>query len=221
MARTIDRLSTARVKKAKKPGMYADGAGLYLHIGPTGGKSWIYRYMLDGKAREMGLGPLHTIGLADARQLALECRKKRLAGLDPLADRQEQRNARRLKAAKAINFGACAEKYMAANKSGWRNAKHAAQWAATLETYAYPVIGTLPVSSVDTGHVTRILEPIWNVKAETASRVRGRIEAVLDFATTHHWREGSNPARWRGHLEHALPKRSRVAKVKRSEERRV
>jgi len=110
MARTIDRLSTARVKKAKKPGMYADGAGLYLHIGPTGGKSWIYRYMLDGKAREMGLGPLHTIGLADARQLALECRKKRLAGLDPLADRQEQRNARRLKAAKAINFGACAEK---------------------------------------------------------------------------------------------------------------
>lgn len=213
MARMIERLSPVKVAKASKPGMYADGAGLYLHVGPTGGKSWIYRFMLEGKAREMGLGPLHTIGLADARQLALEARKQRLAGVDPLAARKAQRDAQRLATAKAITFQACAEKYIAANRAAWRNAKHTDQWGSTLKTYAYPVIGNLPVAEIDTGHVTKILEPIWTKKAETASRVRGRIESILDYATTHRWRDGANPARWRGHLEHVLPKRSKVARV--------
>lgn len=213
MARTIEKLTPTKVKNAKEPGLYGDGAGLYLHVGPEGGKSWVYRFMLDGRAREMGLGPLHTVGLADARRLALECRKQKLAGIDPLAARDAQRAARKQEAAARIIFKACAEKYIAANKTAWRNAKHADQWTNTLTTYVYPTIGQLAVGAVDTGHVTKILEPIWSTKPETASRVRGRIEAVLDFAATHRWRTGENPARWRGHLENILPKRSKVAQV--------
>jgi len=213
MARVIGKLSIPKISKAKKPGLYSDGGGLYLNVGPTGGKSWIFRFMLRGKAREMGLGPLHTISLSDARELAIECRKKLLKGIDPLEDRNAERSARQLEAASAITFKDCAGKYIAANRSGWRNGKHADQWENTLTSYAYPVIGNLSVAAVDTGHVTKILEPIWNVKTETASRLRGRIEMVLDYATTHRWRAGENPARWRGHLENVLPKRSKVAKV--------
>jgi integrase len=213
VARMIEKLSPAKVQKVKKPGLYGDGAGLWLNVGPTGGKSWIYRFMLDGNAREMGLGPLHTIGLAEARQAAAACRRQRLAGIDPIDERNAGRKARRQEAAKAITFKNCAAKYIAANRSGWRNAKHGAQWEATLSAYAYPIIGELSVATIDTGHVTRILEPIWATKPETAARVRGRVEAVLDYAATHRWREGENPARWRGHLENVLPKRSKVRKV--------
>lgn len=158
-------------------------------------------------------GPLHTIGLAEARRLTAEYRRQRLAGVDPLAARKAATAVRRTQAAKAITFKNCAAKYIAANRAGWRNAKHGAQWDATLATYAYPVIGDLSVAEVETGHVTRILETIWADKPETASRVRGRIEAVLDYAGTHRWREGENPARWRGHLENVLPKRSKVRRV--------
>ncbi|HUH85044.1 MAG TPA: tyrosine-type recombinase/integrase [Stellaceae bacterium] len=227
MAREIEKLSPAAVRKltrpGAKPGLHGDGAGLWLHVGEIkadakpeakiGGASWIFRFMLNGRAREMGLGPLHTIGLADARELAREARKQLLAGIDPLDARDAARNARRLEAARSITFKACAEKYIAANKAGWKNAKHGDQWANTLATYVYPVIGTLPVASVDIGHVTKILEPIWTTKTETAGRVRGRIETVLDYAATHRWRQGENPARWKGHLENVLPKRSKVAKV--------
>lgn len=213
MARTIGKLTPAKVKNARKPGLYGDGGGLYLNVGPTGGKSWIFRYMLDGKAHAMGLGALHTIGLADARERAAAERKNRLDGIDPLGARIAKRQARRLAAASAITFKACAGKYIVAHRAGWRNAKHAAQWESTLATYAYPVIGALPVAAIDTGHVTRILEPIWNEKAETAGRVRGRIEAVLDYAKVHGWRTGENPARWKGHLDQALPARAKVSKV--------
>jgi integrase len=224
MARKLEKLSPAAVKNAKVPGMYGDGGGLWLHVGPNAydekgqptktGKSWIFRFMLDGKAREMGLGPLHTIGLSEARDLAQACRKKLLEGVDPVEQKQAARKARMLEAAKAITFKACAAKYIAANKAGWRNEKHAAQWENTLSTYVYPTIGALSVSAIDTGHVTRVLEPIWTVKPETASRVRGRIELVLSYATTHGWRIGENPARWRGHLSNVLAKKSKVAKVK-------
>jgi integrase len=224
MARKLEKLSPAAVKNAKVPGMYGDGGGLWLHVGPNAydekgqptktGKSWIFRFMLDGKAREMGLGPLHTIGLSEARDLAQACRKKLLEGVDPVEQKQAARKARQLEAAKAITFKACAAKYIAANKAGWRNGKHAAQWENTLTTYVYPTIGALSVSEIDTGHVTRVLEPIWTVKPETASRVRGRIELVLSYATTHGWRIGENPARWRGHLSNVLAKKSKVAKVK-------
>jgi integrase len=223
MARVLEKLSPAAVKNANKPGMYGDGGGLWLHVGPNAigedgkptktGKSWIFRFMLDGKAREMGLGPLHTIGLSEARDLARACRKQVLEGIDPLETKHAKRKARKLEAAKAITFKACAAKYIAANKAGWRNAKHADQWDATLETYVYPVIGGLSVGEIDTGHVTKILEPIWTTKSETASRVRGRIESVLSYAATHKWLAGENPARWRGHLENVLPKKSKVAKV--------
>ncbi len=193
--------------------MYADGAGLYLLVGPTGAKSWIYRFMLNGKAREMGLGPVHTIGLAEARKRAQEHRRQRLDGIDPLDARKTARAKAKLEAAKAITFKACAEKYIKAHSAGWRNEKHAAQWTATLTTYAYPKIGALPVAAVDTGLVTQILSPLWAAKPETASRVRGRIESVLDYAGTHGWRSGENPARWRGHLENVLPRRAKVRKV--------
>jgi integrase len=211
--RQIDKLSPAAVRHAAKPGLYGDGGGLWLHVGPSGGKSWLYRFMLDGRAREMGLGPLHTIGLAEARERARAARRLCLDGIDPIDRKHADRDARRLAAASAVSFKDCAAKYVAANRPGWRNAKHAAQWDATLAAYAYPIIGALPVASIDTGHVTRVLEPIWTTKPETASRVRGRIEAVLDYAATHRWRSGENPARWRGHLENVLPKRSKVRKV--------
>jgi integrase len=123
------------------------------------------------------------------------------------------KKARKLEAAKAITFKACAAKYIAANKAGWRNEKHADQWENTLATYVYPMIGSLAVGEIETGHVTKVLTPIWTTKSETASRVRGRIESVLSYATTHGWRTGENPARWRGHLENVLPKKSKVAKV--------
>ena len=222
-ARALEKLSAAGVKNTNKPGMYGDGGGLWLHVGPNAldengkptktGKSWIFRYMIAGKAREMGLGPVHTIGLSEARDLARECRKQVLAGDDPLATKEARRKARKEEVAKAITFKACAAKYIAANRAGWRNEKHAGQWEATLTTYVYPVIGNLSVGAIETGHVTKILQPIWTTKAETASRVRGRIESVLNYATTHGWRSGPNPAQWRGHLENVLPKKSKVAKV--------
>ena len=222
VGRTVHKLTMPAIKAARATGLYGDGGGLWLHVGPTQtpdgkpkppGKSWVFRFTLNGRAREMGLGAVHTITLSEARERAAECRKQLLAGIDPLEARDAAKAARRLEAAKAITFKSCAEKYIAANRAAWRNEKHAAQWESTLKTYAYPIIGALPVAAVDTGHVTKILEPIWTKKPETASRVRGRIEAILAFATTHRWRTGENPARWRGHLENVLPKRSKVAAV--------
>src|SRR4051794_11664069 len=213
MARTLGKLSSVKVRTEVRPGIYGDGGGLWLHISPTGSKSWLFRFMLDGRAREMGIGPVHTIGLAEARERAMAARKLLLDGIDPIEAKHAERDARRLKAATAVTFKGCAAKYIASNKAGWRNAKHGAQWTSTLATYAYPVIGDLSVGAIDTGHITKILEPIWATKPETASRVRGRIEAVLEFAKVHRWRAGENPARWKGHLQNVLPATSRVAKA--------
>ena len=217
MARKVDRLSPAAVRNMTKPGVFGDGGGLYLSIGPTGSKSWLFRFMLNGKAREMGLGPLNAIGLADARQRAAEARKQRLDGIDPLDHRKAERARKAAEAATAaaalVTFQTAAERYIVANRAAWRNEKHAWQWTATLEAHVYPVIGKVPVSAVTTGHVTKLLTPIWTTKAETAARVRGRIETVLDFAKVHGWRTGENPARWKGHLDNVLPSRAKVAKV--------
>jgi integrase len=161
----------------------------------------------------MGLGPLHTISLAEARQRAQDCRKVRLDGLDPVEVRHSQRAAAKLDAAKAITFKACAEQFIASHRVGWRNAKHAAQWTATLERYVYPQFGEFPVQAVDVGLVMKSVEPIWATKPETASRVRGRIESILDWATARGYRQSDNPARWRGHLENLLPKRNKVQRV--------
>lgn len=193
--------------------MYADGGGLYLQISRTGTKSWIFRFAMEGREREMGLGPLHTISLSDARLLAAEARKLKLKGQDPIEARKAERQAKRLDDARAMTFRQAATAYIEANKAGWKNAKHAAQWEATLAAYADPVFGALPVAAVDTSLVMKALEAIWSEKPETASRLRGRVESVLDWATVRGYRKGENPARWRGHLEKLLPARSKVKAV--------
>jgi integrase len=161
----------------------------------------------------MGLGSLDVLNLADARTVALECRRLCHAGIDPMEQRKASRSAAKLIAAQAMTFDDCAGRFIAAHSAGWRNSKHRAQWAATLRTYVTPVFGSLPVHAIDTGLIMRALEPIWTSKPETASRVRGRIEAILNWAASRGFRQGDNPARWRGHLENLLPNRSRVQKV--------
>jgi integrase len=225
MARTTGRLTALKVTRmADKPGMYADGGGLYLQVTP-GGASWIYRYMLKGRAREMGLGPLALYGLQDARAKALDARRLRHEGVDPIEARRAARAKERLDNAKVMTFRQCADSYIKAHRAGWRNAKHAAQWEATLATYAAPIIGGLPVQSIDTTLVMKVLEEevrdarnrpvasLWTAKPETASRLRGRIESILDWAKVRGYRDGENPARWRGHLDKLLPSRAKVRKV--------
>ncbi len=214
MARPSNRLTAVTVAKTKSPGMYADGGGLYLRVTPEGTKNWVLRFMLSGKARWMGLGPVPMFSLQQARAKALDARRQRHEGTDPIEARHQARQRTRLEAAKAKTFQECAEGYIASHSAGWKNAKHAAQWPATLVMYAYPLIGGLPVQSIDTALVMKVLEPIWAAKPETASRLRGRIEAVLDWAKARGYREGENPARWRGHLDNLLPARSKVRSVK-------
>src|SRR5439155_10911120 len=177
---THNRLSAVALPKLK-PGMWHDGGGLWLQV-RAGSRSWLFRYSRDRKAKVMGLGPLHTIGLADARERAREARKLLLDGVDPIEAREVHRAAQRVSQATAMTFKQCAEAYIAAHQPGWKNPVHARQWPSTLETYVYPVFGALPVNAIDTALVTKAIEPIWTVKPETASRVRGRIESVLDWA---------------------------------------
>ena len=222
MAR-IGKLTAVEVAKAKGPKVLHDGGGLYLRVAPNrrdgdgnekpGSKAWVFRFQLDGKRRDMGLGPYPDISLAEARQRATECRKQRHDGTDPLDAKVAHRQAQRLSAAKGRTFRQVAEEFIGRNEAGWRNPKHRQQWRNTLATYVYPVIGELPVAAVDTGFVVQVLDPIWAVKPETASRVRGRIEAVLDAATVRGYREGPNPAQWKGNLGHVLPARAKVRKV--------
>ena len=212
-ARLIGKLTTLSVRQARHRGLYGDGGGLFLQVSKRGTQSWVFRFKKDGRLRVMGLGPVHTISLAEARERARECRRLRLDGIDPIEVRLSRQLATRLEEARAMTFAECAAAYIVAHRAGWRNAKHAAQWSATLAAYVDPVLGNLAVQSVDIALVLRVLEPIWTTKPETASRVRGRIESVLDWATARGYRAGENPARWRGHLENLLPKRSRVRRV--------
>ena len=218
MARQADRLSPGKVQKATgsagKTTLLADGNGLYLRIGPTGAKSWLLRYMAGGKNRDMGLGSIRLVGLKEARERALQQRRLlRLEGIDPIEKRRAERQAAIVEAASAMTFAACAERYIEAHKAGWRSPKSLAAWEGTLGTYVYPIFGALPVQAVDTGLVTKAIEPIWATKPETAGRVRGRIESVLDWARARGYRDGENPARWKGHLDHLLPAKGKVARV--------
>jgi integrase len=213
MGRQVEKLSTLAVSRAKTRGYLGDGGGLYLQVSASGSKSWVFRFKDHGRLREMGLGSLHAIGLAEARKRATACRQMRLDGTDPIAVKKAGKLKAKLEAARAMTFRQCAEAYIEAHKAGWQNAKHAAQWSSTLETYAYLVFGGLPVQAVDVGLIAKVLEPMWRAKTETASRLRGRIERVLDWATVRGYRQGDNPARWRGHLDQLLPARSRVQKV--------
>lgn len=214
-ARTIQKLSALTIQKKKLPGRYADGGGLYLQVGPTGNKSWLYRFMLAGKPREMGLGALTTVSLTEAREEALECRKLVRAGIDPIEARRQGKLKGLIDASRAITFTECAEKFIESHKNGWRNEKHATQWTNTIDAYCKPIIGSLPIAQIGTGAVLQILEGdnLWRTKTETASRLRGRIERILDWATVRGYRDGPNPARWRGHLDQTLPTPSKVQKV--------
>lgn len=209
----INRLTALQVQKLKKPGYHADGAGLHLCVKPTGGKSWIFRYRFGGREREMGLGALHTFSLADARDRALEQRKLVAQGIDPIDHKRAQEAQRKLVAASIITFNTAAAEYIASHRAGWKNEKHAEQWASTLHTYAAPVFGDLPVDQIDTSLIMRVLQPIWTTKTETASRVRGRLEKVWGWCKTQGYCSGDNPAAWRGHLENLLSAPKKTKKV--------
>jgi integrase len=213
MPRQIGKLSALAVQRLKKSGLHADGGGLYLRITNAGGKFWAFRYMLNKTAREMGLGALHAVTLAEARQKATAYRNLLSSDIDPIQARDATRAQERLEAARAQTFRQCAEAYIEAHKASWRNPKHRAQWDSTLKEYVYPVFGDLPVQDVDVSLVMKALEGIWKIKPETASRIRGRIEAIIDWATVRGYRRGENPARWRGHLENLLPRRSKVKRI--------
>lgn len=214
MARQMKILTPLGVQREKKPGLYHDGGGLYLRVKEGGAKSWFYRFMIAGKRRDMGLGSLDTMSLTKARDAATEARKAVAAGTDPIEARNAAEAAARAAAGKIMTFENCAKAYISAMAPGWKNVKHASQWPATMETYVYPTLGKLPVNEVDTGLVMKVLEPIWTSKTETASRVRGRIEAVLTWASARGHRQGPNPAIWRGHLEALLPAKGKIAQVR-------
>lgn len=205
MGREVHRLSAKTIERTRQPGYYCDGGGLYLQVSPTASRSWIFRYGRQGKSHEMGLGSGRDVSLAEARVKAADARRQLVNGIDPLAAREGHRAQERLQKAGTISFAECARKFIEAHRASWQNGKHADQWQNTLDTYAAPVIGVLAVKDVDTGHVLRILEPIWSKKPETASRLRGRMERILDYARVRGYRSGENAARWRGHLDKLLP----------------
>ena len=219
MALPFNRLTAVQVKTLS-PGRHADGRGLYLLVRPGGGAWWTLRYKRAGKVREAGIGPARggdALTLAEARAKADGIWRMHKGGLDPLAEKKAA--AARVAAeaqdrqARAVTFRAAAEAHIQAFQAEWKNAKHRWQWSATLQTFVYPHMGALPVGEVDTPHVLAVLQPIWWTKPETATRVRGRIEVVLDYARVRGWRTGENPARWRGHLAKLLPARAKVAAV--------
>lgn len=198
--------------------MQADGGGLYLRVTSGSGgalnRCWIFRFAdrTTGKDRQLGIGPLDTIGLADARNKAQECRKLLLGGIDPVEHRRSREAAAALQTAKTLTFDEAVAAYIAAHRPSWSSQKHSAQWASTLKTYVTPAFGHLPVGAIDDGLVFKALETIWTTKPETASRVRGRIERV--WAKVRGFRTGENPARWRGHLSHLLPAKTKTRKGK-------
>jgi integrase len=217
MARTMHRLSSVKVKNAKI-GMHCDGGGLYLQCtkgaDSTIRRPWLFRYAIKGRERQMGLGAVDQVSLADARDRAAECRKLRESGIDPIEYRKAAQVQEALEAAKSMTFDECRDAYIKAHAPSWRNAKHHQQWLNTLRSYCSPVFGNVPVQAVDVSFVMKVLDPIWSTKPETASRLRGRIEAILDWAKARGLRTGENPARWRGHLDHLLPARAKVRSVK-------
>jgi integrase len=208
-------LTAKRVSKLlKQPGRHGDGHGLVLQVVVPGTGSWIFRYERDGRERAMGLGPVHTLSLHEAREKARKARQLLLDGVDPLEAKREERTRRTLEAAKSVTFKQVAAQYFAAHADEWGNAKHCAQFMSTLQTYAFPVIGSLPVAAIDEPMILKILSPIWAEKTVTAKRTRNRIAAVLDFAAAAKLRTGTNPARWEGHLEHLLASPDKIAKRK-------
>lgn len=212
MARAINRMSARTVQTLAEPGRHADGDGLYLVIDQNGGKRWVFLYRLAGRRREMGLGSLRTISLAKARELANRARTMVAEGEDPIEARQAEAPSPDPAPMPSVpTFAEVAEVFMGERDGGWRNAKHRQQWRTSLMTYA-AALREKPVSEVSTSDVLAVLRPIWREKPETASRLRGRIERILDAAKVEGHRQGENPARWRGHLEHTLPKPGKLSR---------
>ncbi len=200
MVRTLQKLSDLKAKSKLKSGRHSDGGGLYLNVTQSGSKSWLFLWVSGGKRREMGLGPYPSVTLQRARKKAADCRAIVAEGGDPIAQRAREAEP---------SFGDCADAFLASMETSWRNEKHRHQWRMTLAVYCAP-IRSKKVAMIGTEDVLECLVPIWKTKSETASRVRGRIERVLDFAKAKGWRSGENPALWRGHLRNVLPARSRL-----------
>jgi len=198
-------LTDLKVKNAK-PGTHADGGGLYLLVKPTGSKSWVFRYQANGKRRLMGLGSVVDVSLKQARTKAVAAKAQFQAGIDAIA-------ARKAPVLADVTFKTLALDYVADNKDAWKNPKHIQQWENTLATYAFPKIGRLPPADITVDHVLSVLKPIWKEKTETASRLRGRVEKILDAAKVKGLRAGENPAAWKGNLEHVLPHPDKIAPV--------
>jgi integrase len=220
MVRAVGKLSPTKMTALVRAGSrdtHSDGGNLYLQVTGPGTASWLFRYTVRGtgsaggkqKMRYLGLGPIHTVGLADARLKAKEMRQQLLDGIDPGVQRLQAKDA----ALSALSFDEVAELYIKAHEASWRSSIHARQWRASLQNYVSPVVGSLPVAVIGTAEVMQVLDPIWRTKSETASRVRQRIESVLDYAQARNWRRGDNPARWRGHLANLLPPKEKVAPV--------
>ena len=231
----VNKLNALKVEKLTKPGRHADGNGLYLNVSPTGAKSWVFLFQFGGRRREMGLGPLSLIPLKRARDLAIDCRRRVAEGVDPLEERKPARGQKvrgrqaqspstvpatrtsetsTVISSTGLTFKDFAEEYVGRLEAGWRNPKHRQQWRNTLSTYAYPHIGDRLCGEVSTDDMLAVLTPIWSAKPETANRVRGRIEAILDAARVQGHRTGENPAQWKGHLSHLLTPRAKLARVK-------
>jgi integrase len=210
MAQTINQLTALKTQKLKAPGYHADGGGLHLQVTEAGGKSWIFTYRFAGRAREMGLGSLQRVSLAEAREERDKCNRLLREHVDPIEHRRKKKAAAILKAHGTITFAEAIDKYLVAHRAEW-SPKHFKQWQQTLTQYAVPELGRLMVADIATAHVVRVLEPIW--PTVNAERLRARIESVLNYAATHGYRQqGDNPARWRGHLDHLLAKPSRSRK---------
>ena len=216
MPKIAKELTPLAVSKLRRTGLHAVGGinGLGLKVMPAGSRAWDLRTVVAGKRREYGLGGYPTVTLASARERARVMLDQLFAGIDPAVTKKQAKSELAAQRAKAVNFKTLAEQYIAQHEAGWKNAKHAAQWTSTLETYAFPTIGNMVAADIDTPSVLRVLQPIWTGKSETASRLRGRIEAVLDFATAKGLREGPNPARWKGNLALTLPAKRKVSTVK-------
>ena len=206
------KLSAVKVEREKVPGMYSDGNGLYLQITSTGGKSWIFRYRINARSREMGLGAYRDVSLLKARALAAEAHRLIQQGIDPIEARKVTRLALRVEQSKGVTFGECCAQYIAVKRHEWENPKHAQQWENTLSTYCPPING-FPVADVTTDEVVACLMPIWLAKNETATRLRGRIEKVLDWATVRKYRTGQNPAAWKNHLDTLFPAISKTTRT--------